>query len=389
MPEKTFVIAQGGGPTAVINQTLAGAVAEIERRYPNARILGARHGVRGIRDGDYVDFSDIPPERMRAIGATPGAALGSTRDKPDAAYCELVLNGLRKVDANAFIYIGGNDTAGTQQILAEASGGSMAFVHAPKTIDNDLVENDHTPGFISAAEFVAGAFQSVDLDFRALPGIYIGIVMGRHAGFLTAAAAAWRDEEDDGPHLIYVPERAFSEDRFIDDVKATLSRHGRCVVAVSEGVSTADGRALVESLVPPERIERDQHGNIKLSGSDLPMAFERALSEKLPGKRARVDVLGYLPRGYIGAINQTDASEAYEAGIFAVDTAERGGGSVALQEEGGKTVMRRVELSAVAGKTRHMPKTFLMGDENRLSPDGSAYFNRLLPRKYAIGRPFV
>ena len=130
---RTFVIAQGGGPTAVINQTLAGAVGEIERRYPDARILGSRHGVRGIRDGDYVDFSEVPAERMRKIGKTPGAALGSTRDKPDAAYCDLVLKGLQKVGADAFIYIGGNDTAGTQQILSDAAGGSIAFVHAPKS----------------------------------------------------------------------------------------------------------------------------------------------------------------------------------------------------------------------------------------------------------------
>ncbi|GLS33937.1 6-phosphofructokinase 1 [Mesorhizobium albiziae] len=386
---RTFVIAQGGGPTAVINQTLAGAVAEIERRYPDARILGSRHGVRGIRDGDYVDFSDVPPERMRAIGRTPGAALGSTRDKPDAAYCELVLKGLQKVGADAFIYIGGNDTAGTQQILSDAAGGAIAFVHAPKTIDNDLVENDHTPGFISAGEFVAGAFRSVDLDFRALPGVYVGIVMGRHAGFLTAAAAAWRDDEDDGPHLIYVPERPFSVPRFIDDVRSTLDKYKRCIVAVSEGVTTEDGRALVESLVPADKLERDAHGNIKLSGSDLNMAFERALAEGLPGKRARVDALGYMPRGYIGAINETDSREAYEAGVFAVDTADHGGGSVALQVENGKTVMRRVALSAVAGKTRHMPDDFLLPDANQLSAAGMAYLNRLIPEKYQIGRPFV
>jgi ATP-dependent phosphofructokinase / diphosphate-dependent phosphofructokinase len=386
---RTFVIAQGGGPTAVINQTLAGAVSEIERRYPDAKILGSRHGVRGIRDGDYVDFSDVPRERMRAIGGTPGAALGSTRDKPDAAYCELVLKGLQKVNADAFIYIGGNDTAGTQQILSDAAGGSIAFVHAPKTIDNDLVENDHTPGFISAGEFVAGAFRSVDLDFRALPGIYVGIVMGRHAGFLTAAAAAWRDDEDDGPHLLYVPERAFSVPRFIDDVKATLDKYKRCIVAVSEGVATEDGRALVESLVPADKLERDAHGNIKLSGSDLPMAFERALAEGLPGQRARVDALGYMPRGYIGAINATDAREAHDAGIFAVDTADHGGGSVALQLEGGKTVMRRVPLSNVAGKTRHMPDDFLLPDVNHLAAAGVAYLNRLIPIKYEIGRPFV
>lgn len=384
-----FVIAQGGGPTAVINQTLAGAVVEIRRRYPGTRILGARHGVRGVRDGDFVDFSEVSEERLRLVANTPGAALGSTRDKPNEAYCQQVLDGLKKAGAQAFIYIGGNDTAGTQQILSDSAGGSIAFVHAPKTIDNDLVENDHTPGFISAAEFVAGAFLSVDLDFRALPGIYVGIVMGRHAGFLTAASAAWREAEGAGPHLIYVPEQAFSAERFIDNVRETLGRWGRCIVAVSEGVSTADGRSLVESLTPPDRIERDAHGNIKLSGGDLGLAFEGMLRDGLPGKRARVDTLGYMPRGYIGAINATDAQEAYDAGAFAVEVAAMGGGSVVLRSEGGGTVMGVVELSAVAGKTRHMPDDFLDTERNELSEAGLNYFRRLVPRKFAVGLPFV
>ncbi|MDH6233677.1 6-phosphofructokinase [Mesorhizobium soli] len=385
----TFVIAQGGGPTAVINQTMVGAALEARKRHPGARVLGARHGVRGIRDGDYVDLSAIPEERLLRVAATPSAALGSTRDKPDAAYCDLVLAGLKKEGADAFIYIGGNDTAGTQEILAEAAGGSMAFVHAPKTIDNDLVENDHTPGFISAAEFVAGAFLSVDLDFRALPGIYVGIVMGRNAGFLTAASAAWRFDDNSGPHHIYVPERAFSVPRFIDDVRATLDKHKRCIVAVSEGVTTEDGRSLVESLVPPDRLERDAHGNLKLSGGDLGLAFEQALRDGLPGKRARVDTLGYMPRGNIATISPVDAAEAFEAGVFAVELAGKGGGSVALQFDGKKTVTRGVPLANVAGKTRHMPDDFLLPDANNLSDAGMAYLKRLAPMKYEVGKPFV
>jgi 6-phosphofructokinase 1 len=352
-------------------------------------VLGSIHGVRGIRDGNYADLSAIPEEQLRLIAATPSAALGSTRDKPDAAYCEVVLKGLQKVGADAFIYIGGNDTSGTQQILTDAADGKIAFVHAPKTIDNDLEENDHVPGFISAAEFVAGAFLSVDLDFRALPGIYVGIVMGRHAGFLTAAAAAWKMDEASGPHLVYVPERAFSTARFIDDVRATLDRHGRCIVAVSEGVSTADGKALVESLVPPEKLERDQHGNVKLSGSDLTAALEHALAEGLPGKRARVDALGYMPRGSVAAINAVDAKEAFDAGAFAVDVAGEGGGSVAVTYDGHKTVLKKVPLKNVAGKTRHMPDDFMQVDANQLSEAGMAYLKRLVPEKYKVGKPFV
>jgi 6-phosphofructokinase len=386
---ETFVIAQGGGPTAVINQTMVGAALEVRKLHPGAKVLGARHGVRGIRDGDYVNLSDVSETELRRIAGTPSAALGSTRDKPDAAYCDVVLKGLQKIDAQAFIYIGGNDTSGTQQILTDASGGKIAFVHAPKTIDNDLEENDHTPGFISAAEYTAGAFLTADLDFRALPGIYVAIVMGRHAGFLTAASAAWRIDDESGPHLIYVPERAFSAKQFIDDVKRTIDRHKRCIVAVSEGVSTEDGRALVETLVPEDRLERDAHGNLKLSGGDLGMAFEHALREGLPGKRARVDALGYMPRGFVGAISKVDQQEAFDAGAFAAHVAGEGGGSVALKHEGGKIVMRKVPLINVAGKTRHMPADFLDAAGTGLSATGRAYFDRLVPKKYDVGKPFV
>ena len=386
---ETFVIAQGGGPTAVINQTMVGATLEVLRRHPGARVLGARHGVRGVRDGDYVVLSDVPEAQLRLIAGTPSAALGSTRDKTDAAYCDKVLAGLKKVSADAFIYIGGNDTSGTQQILTDASGGSIAFVHAPKTIDNDLMENDHTPGFISAAEFVAGAFLSVDLDFRALPGVYVAIVMGRHAGFLTAASAAWRLDEDSGPHLIYVPERAFSAPRFLDDVRAKLARHKRCIVAVSEGVSTEDGRSLVETIVPEERLERDAHGNLKLSGGDLGLAFEHALRDGLPGQRARVDALGYMPRGSIAAISKVDQQEAFDAGVHAVEAAAQGGGSVALQYDGEKTVLKIVPLSSVAAKTRHMPDDYLDATGTALSEKGMAYMKRLVPKKYDVGKPFV
>ncbi len=386
---QTIVVAQGGGPTAVINQTMAGIVLEARRRYPGARVLGSRFGVRGIVGGDYVDLSDMPEDLIRAIAGTPSAALGSTRDKPDAAYCERILTGLRKVSADAFIYIGGNDTSGTQQILSDAAGGDITFVHAPKTIDNDLMENDHTPGFISAGEFVAGAFLSVDLDFRALPGIYCGIVMGRHAGFLAAASAAWRIDEDSGPHLVYAPERAFDPARFIDDISNVMDRHGRCVVALSEGISGADGRSIVETIVPADRLERDAHGNVKLSGSDLGMAIERILAEGLPGKRARVDTLGYMPRGNIATISRTDQKEAFASGQAAVKSIASGGGSIALQWEDGRTIYRTVPLSAVAAKTRHMPADFLEPHENTVSRKGLDYLERLLPRRFEAVAPFV
>ena len=385
--QQTIVIAQGGGPTAVINQTLVGAT--LEARKAGMKVLGSLHGVRGIRDNRYIDLTSIPEAQLMAIAATPSAALGSTRDKPDQAYCEVILKGLKTVGAGAFLYIGGNDTAGTQGILSDVAGAAMTFIHAPKTIDNDLEENDHTPGFISAGEFVAGAFLSVDLDFRALPGIYVGIVMGRHAGFLTAAASAWRIDEEAGPHLLYVPERAFDRARFVDDVKRVMDRHKRCIVAVSEGVSATDGRVLVESLVPPDKLQRDAHGNVQLSGTSLAGAFEHMLAESLPGKRARVDTFGYLPRGNIATISPVDQKEAFEAGAFAVWAIPEGSASVALQFDGEKTVVKSVPLGHVAGKTRTMPGDFLHPEENSLSETGIAYLQRLLPRKFTVGKPFV
>jgi 6-phosphofructokinase 1 len=374
-----FVIAQGGGPTAVINQTVAGAALEVRRRYPDARVLGARHGVRGLRKGDFIDLSALSDADLLRFAATPSAGLGSTRDKPDDKYCADILEALRRASARAFIYIGGNDTSSTLRILDTAAAGDIAFMHAPKTIDNDLVENDHTPGFISAAWFVASAFLSVDLDFRAMPGIYVGIVMGRHAGFLTAASSAWRRNESDGPHLIYVPERVFDTDRFIADIGRVLERHGRCTVAMSEGVHGADGKSMVESLLG-DRVERDAHGNVRLGGADLGLAVQATLNDAFPKVRSRVDTLGYLPRGFITMASEVDRREAFDAGAFAVATHESGSASVALQHEDGKTILRSVPLEAVAAKTRLMPAEFLDASGTAVAPAGMAYFDRLVPK---------
>jgi len=382
---EVFVIAQGGGPTAVINQTLAGAVLEARRQFPGCAVLGARYGVRGVRKGDFADLAAISEPELMRIAATPGAALGSTRDKPDAAYCSEVLAGLRRAKATSFIYIGGNDTAGTQLILREAAGRDIAFTHAPKTIDNDLVENDHTPGFISAAQFVASAFLSIDLDFRALPGIYIGIVMGRHAGFLTAAAAGWQRDSSEAPHLVYVPERPFSVERLKADIAQVFGKHGRCIVAISEGVGDEAGRPLAESLIARDRLEVDAHGNTQLSGGDLGLALQERLKDWFPGKRARVDTFGYLPRGYIGEINPLDQREAFAAGAHAVTVCGAGGGSVALQLEGDTCRPNRVDLERIAGKTRLMPPSFLAPDSTQLSEDGRNYFKRLLPVRPMTG----
>lgn len=383
----SIVIAQGGGPTAVINQTLAGAVVAARRHDPSLRILGARHGVRGLTRGDLVDLTALSESELERLARTPNSGLGSTRDKPDPAYCQTILQALEKLDARGFIYIGGNDTAGTLDLLRQQSTGSCSFVHAPKTIDNDLTENDHVPGFISAAAFVANAFVSMDLDFRAMPGIYVAIVMGRHAGFLSAAAAGWQQAPEDAPHLIYTPEKPFSVEQFLNDVDAVYTRVGRCIVSMSEGVQDESGRPLAEALAAGS-VERDAHGNVQLTGGDLGMEIQRALKQRFPKARARVDTLGYLPRGYLGIIDETDAKEAFEAGAFAAQSAFTGSGSVVLHYDGKHVSPRIVALDKVAGRTRHMPNGFFAGS-NAISDEGRAYFRRLLPPRPDIFTPFV
>ncbi len=285
-------------------------------------MLGARHGVRGIRDGNLIDLSALSESDLRRLADTPNAALGSTRDKPDAAYCDRILERLKEAKADAFIYIGGNDTAGTLQILEKSGGDRMAFVHAPKTIDNDLVENDHTPGFISAGLFVSHAFLSMDLDFRALPGIYVGIVMAA-----TPASSPPPPLPGGRPRAMARIWSTCRNARSRPTVSSTTSApRARNTAAASlpcrRGVTTADGKPLVESLIGGA-LERDAHGNVQLSTSDLGLAIQAALSKAFPKVRARVDTFGYLPRAFSSAVSDLDRREAHDAGAFAVAAAEK------------------------------------------------------------------
>ena len=266
---KKALVAQGGGPTAVINQSLVGVVLEA-RKFPEiGRIYGARHGVRGIINEDLYDLTQATTHNLEEVGHTPASALGSTRDKPDAEYCRKVFEVLMAHEIGYFFYIGGNDSSDTCRIVNQqsiAAGYELRCIHVPKTIDNDLVITDHCPGFGSAAKFVAQAFAGCNHDNRALPGVYIAVVMGRHAGFLTAASALARQFPDDGPHLIYVPERVFDTSKFVADVEKVYAQHGRCIIAVSEGVMNAQHEPIVTSLAKGG-VERDAHGNVQLSGT--------------------------------------------------------------------------------------------------------------------------
>ena len=364
MSASKILVAQGGGPTAVINQSLVGVVLEARRMGPVERIYGARHGVRGIVNEDFVDLTRETSHNLELVAATPGSALGSTRDKPDLKYCHQIFEVLRAHGIGHFFYIGGNDSSDTVRIVSEqaaAAGYPLRCMHIPKTIDNDLVGNDHTPGFPSAARFVAQAFAGANLDNAALPGVYVAVVMGRHAGFLTAASALGKKFPDDGPHLIYLPERDFVLDSFLADVKRTHERHGRCVVAVSEGIHDAAGQPMLTQLAKP--LEHDAHGNVQLSGTGaLADLLCEEIKAELGIKRVRGDTFGYLQRSFIGCVSDVDAREAREVGEKAVQFALWGDrdGSVAIKRTGFYSAdYELVPLADVAGKTRVMDDEFI------------------------------
>ena len=383
MTSGKILVAQGGGPTAVINQSLVGVVLEARRYMQVTRVYGARHGVRGVVNEDFVDLTQETNHNLERVAATPSAALGSTRDKPDRAYCQEMFKVLRAHEIEHFFNIGGNDSSDTVRIIdeeARKAGYPLCCVHIPKTIDNDLVGNDHTPGFPSAARFVAQAFAGANLDNAALPGVYVGVVMGRHAGFLTAASALGKKFPDDGPHLIYLPERVFKVDQFLADVKATVARFGRCVIAVSEGIHDVSGAPIISQLMP--NLERDAHGNVQLSGNGaLADLLCEQIKSKLGIKRVRGDTFGYLQRSFLGCVSDVDQREAREVGEKAVQYALWGqtSGSVAIQRTGSYSAdYALLPLATVAGKTRTMEDEFISDSGNDVTDAFRLYLRPLL-----------
>lgn len=396
--EGNVLVAQGGGPTAVINQSMVGAVLEA-RKFPQVqKIYGALNGVRGIINEEFLDLTQETTNNLEKVAGTPSSALLSTRDKPDDEYCNRIFKVLEAHNIRYFFYIGGNDSADTVRIVNEKamqSGYELRAIHIPKTIDNDLRVNDHCPGYGSAAKFVAQAFIGVNLDVKALAGVYIGIVMGRNAGFLTAAASMAQKYPDDGPHLIYLPERPFNVDSFINDVKEVYDKYGRCVIAVSEGISDESGTPIIASLT--KEVEVDSHGNVQLSGTGaLGDLLSNLIKEKLGIKRVRSDTFGYLQRSFIGCVSDVDQQEAREVGEKAAQYAlwHNVDGSVTIHRTGLYSVdYRLTQLSEVARNTRSMPDEFINEAGNGVTEAFKYYLLPLLgsnmPQAHRLRAPRV
>ncbi len=402
---KNAVVGQSGGPTAVINQSLVGVI-ETFAEYDNIdRIFGARYGVRGIIEENFINLDGLDTDLLERIADTPCAALGSTRDKPDEEYCRKIFNTFAKNDVRYFFYIGGNDSADTARIISEMAddaGYELAVFHIPKTIDNDLLVTDHCPGYGSAARFVEHAVMGDGLDNASLPGIKIDVIMGRHAGWLTAASMLARRDENDAPHLIYVPESPISEEQFVDDIAKVYDRLGRCLVVVSEGIMDENGGGWNEQLLRMAHgaeVERDGHGNVQLSGSgmlgDCIANFARSeVATRFGNKKLRVraDTFGYLQRSFPDSVSPVDRSEARLAGRTAVEYAAAGqpSGSVAFRRLGDGDNYGiecfRAELKDVACNTKSLPAKYINEAGNGITEQFRNYAAPLVGELPVIGK---
>ena len=386
-----MLIAQSGGPSMVINQSLIGAVIEAKKHKQIKRIFGAQHGIKGILAEDLIDLRKESLNTLNAVAGTPSSALGSVRQKPTPRDCKNIFKVLHKYRVRHFFYIGGNDSAETAHIINEEAiknGYALNCFHIPKTIDNDLRENDHTPGFGSAGKFVACALMGDNLDNRALPGVKIDVIMGRHAGFLTAASALGRVYPDDGPHLVYLPERAFSLSSFVKDVKKVHKKFGRCVVAVSEGIADKDGVPIASKFIT----EKDSHGNIQLSGSGaLGDLLAGEIKAKTSFKRVRADTFGYLQRSFPAVISDVDAKEGRKVGAAAVKVScsSETDGSMAIRRKPGKkyeVYFERVPLRKVARDTKEVPAKFINKAGNNVTQAFIDYAAPIVGKLPLIGR---
>jgi 6-phosphofructokinase len=361
-----LLIGQSGGATAVINASLAGAVRAALSTDAIDGIYGARYGIRGVLDGDLLDLRRQPVATWERLARTPSAALGSCRYRLRDGDAERAVERLRALGVRYFLYIGGNDSADTALRLAAAAR-AMAYdlgvICVPKTIDNDLPETDHCPGYGSAARFIALATMDSALCTTSMPDHYpvkVIEVMGRDAGWLAAASALGKRREEDPPHLIYLPERRFNAERFLGAVQEAHARFGYVVVVVAETVRDEQGRALGAIGHQGE----DDFGHPLLGGAAQYLVSLVRTELKL---RARFDKPGDLQRMSSASVSVTDRAEAELAGAAAVRAAVRGETARMV------TLVRRpgpgyhcetglADLARVANEQRRLPDAFIRAD---------------------------
>jgi ATP-dependent phosphofructokinase / diphosphate-dependent phosphofructokinase len=374
------LIAHGGGPTSVINASLAGLIEESRVRRTFAKLYGARFGIRGLLDENFTELLGQDETLVRAVGLTPGSALGSSRFKLSDEDYARILEVFKENEIHCFFYTGGNgsmDTALQVWHRANAAGYDMQVIGIPKTIDNDLCITDHTPGYASTAHFFAIAAREVGEDNRSLPPpISVLEVLGRNAGWVVAATALARTHDDDAPHLIYLPEMPVSLDQIASDAERVYRRLGRVVIAVCEGQLDETGK--------PFGADVDRAGSaVHRLASNLGHTLARLISTKL-GIRARAEKPGLFGRCCGPLASELDRQEAGECGRSAARAAANGesGVMVAIRRDS-QTPYRSstflTPLESVARTERLLPREWINEAGNDIRSEFIDYASPLIP----------
>jgi ATP-dependent phosphofructokinase / diphosphate-dependent phosphofructokinase len=384
----TLIVGQSGGATAAINSSLVGVIREA-RAQGIRRIYGMRYGVRGLLSGDLVDLSSLPNDVLPALQQTPSAALGACRYHLTDADVMQAMSTLREHGIHYMVYIGGNDSADTSHRLAQASLSGdydLRVIAVPKTIDNDLPVTDHCPGYGSAARYIAIATLETTLDTKAMPDIYpvkILETMGRHAGWLPAAAALARATGWETPHLIYVPEAPKEIDEILGDVQRVYQDHGHVVIVMSENLRARDGRpfnvAGLEALGNGHAVDAsqpdfvDSFGHNYYRGVGSAWVLSQLIIKRLD-LRARVDAPGTLQRMSQAHQSEVDLIEAEECGRAAVRAALAGAtDQMVILERAESPVYRATigmaNLEEIANIEKHLPSGFLNPAGNFVTQD--------------------
>jgi 6-phosphofructokinase 1 len=371
MPKKNAFYAQSGGVTATINTTACGVI-ETARKHRSriGKVYAGRDGIIGALTEDLIDTSKEPVAAIRALRYTPGGAFGSCRyklkglDEHRAQY-ERLIEVFKAHDIGYFFYNGGNDSADTSYKVsqfAERLGYPLVCVGVPKTVDNDLAVTDCCPGFGSVAKYVATSIREAGYDVasmaRTSTRVFILEVMGRHAGWITAACGLAAEQEGDAPHILLFPEIQFDQERFLARVDDTVRRHGYCTIGVSEGLRNAEGKFLSESGL------RDAFGHAQLGG--VAPLIANLVKDKLKQKYHWA-VADYLQRSARHIASKTDVLQSYAVGKAAVELAIKGRSGVmpVIVRKSSKPYRWTVgvaELKDVANKEKMMPRDFITED---------------------------
>lgn len=360
-----LLIGQTGGPTAVINATLAGLIAEAQQHSAITAIWGMRYGLEGLLDEQFIDLRGMTSAQLDLLAQTPSAALGSSRRKITADDYTQILTICQKHDVRYLALIGGNGTMTVCQQLAAQSavaGVELSVIGVPKTIDNDLAVTDHSPGYGSAARFLALATRDTGRDLLAMTTFDDALILealGRHSGWLAAASALGKTGPDDAPHLIYVPEIPFEDAQFLDDMRRIHSRFGHVFVVVGEGIRYTDGAFVGQQGAP-----LDSLGRVLYSAAPGASTYLANLLRERFGWQARPLRPSLIGRDFSACVSLVDHAEAYEVGQAAARRLAAGetGLMVTLERIRDRPYTTRsgaVSLAQVAGIEKLMPRGYM------------------------------